>query len=94
LQIQAPEGTTSITLTMDYEAEDGYDFVVIKDVDGNLIAQDGSRYRFGDDYTAEGLTGSATAYQVTVPGSYVMIGIDSDGSGVRVGYTITAIEVQ
>ena len=78
-QILAPDGTASITETIDYDVESGYDYLVIMDAAGNTI---------------ENLTGSATDYVAVIPGNYALIGIDSDSSVQRSGYSITDVVAQ
>ena len=102
LQIQAPEGTTSITITFDYAFEvffgSNYDFLVVKDADGNQIEAgvdaDGNVVNVETRSTRTGFGGVVTGLTVEVPGSYALIGVAADGSGQDAGYTITAISAQ
>jgi hypothetical protein len=76
----APEGTTSITITIDYETEEFfgtyYDDIIVKDSEGNEV------------FNERGMEVDVT---IVIPGSYFSIGVDSDGSGQGSGYTITSV---
>jgi hypothetical protein len=77
--IMAPDGSASITITLDFDTESCCDDIVILDIDGTEVYRN---------------AGSETGVEVVVPGAYALIGFDSDGSVQGDGYTITAISVQ
>ena len=98
IQIQAPEGTTSITLTLDYDVEQGWDYVAIFDGEGARVSEgtdaDGNTVATETRFGREGFAGSQTGFTVVIPGDYALVGIESDSGTEYDGYIITAIEVQ
>jgi hypothetical protein len=72
----APEGTTSITIMIDYSTEPSWDDLIVKDIEGNEV--------FNGNGTGVDVT-------IVIPGSYFSIGVDSDFSGTYDGYTITSV---
>jgi hypothetical protein len=78
IEIVAPEGSTSITLTLDIDTESCCDYVVI----------------FSDMGEVERHSGTLSGVEVTVPGAYARIGVESDYFLNYDGYSITGINVQ
>jgi len=74
-----PEGTTQITVTFDFVVENFWDELVILDSEGNEVYRE---------------TGEESGVEVTIPGPWFSIGVDSDGSSTRDGYTIQTIVTQ
>ena len=79
LEIVAPVGSTSITITLDFATEGCCDDIVILDIDGIEVYRN---------------SGDETDVEVVVPGAYALIGIDADFGLQDDGYTITALSVQ
>ena len=84
VEIVAPEGTASITLVVNYDFED---FSSAGTCFDELVFVDSMGVEYRDDYCGDDITD----LEITIPGAYVLVGVDSDFGTQRDGYTITSI---
>ena len=84
VEIVAPEGTASITLVVNYDFED---FSSAGTCFDELVFVDSMGVEYRDDYCGDDITD----LEITIPGAYVLVGVDSDSGIQQDGYTITSI---
>jgi hypothetical protein len=83
IEIVAPEGTASITLVVNYDLEDRFGGGCWDE----LVFVDSMGVEYRDDYCGDDITD----LEITIPGAYVLVGVESDGGTQQDGYTITSI---